>query len=87
MGGPCLLLELRQIVTHKVLMKGTLPRLVRWARRDSTRDICPALAALVRPVQNIFFPPHTSFTSFVPIAQRAGQAVVPVLSLKYVSLV
>jgi len=42
---------------------------------------CPALAALVRPVQNIFFPPHTSFTSFVPIAQRAGQAVVPGLSL------
>jgi hypothetical protein len=43
-----------------------------------TRDFYPALAALVGPVQNIFSPPDTThFTSFVPIAQQAGQAVVP----------
>ncbi len=36
---------------------------------------CPAFAALVSPVQ-IFFAPHY-FSSFVPIAQQARQAVVP----------
>jgi hypothetical protein len=42
-------------------MKGVLPWLVRWARRAGIRiiDFCPALAALVSPVQNIFRSPHT----------------------------
>jgi hypothetical protein len=36
------------------------PWLVRWAHCAGTRDFCPALAALVRSVQNIFFPhPYT----------------------------
>ncbi len=34
--------------------KGVLPWLVRWACRAGTRDFCPALAALVSTVQNIF---------------------------------
>jgi hypothetical protein len=55
-------------------MKGVLPWLVRWACRAGTRDFCPALAALVSPIQNIFT--VLCFNSFVPIAQQAGQAAV-----------
>jgi hypothetical protein len=42
--------------------------------RASIRDFCSALAALVGPVQNIFF-----FTGFIcrPYPQQARQAVVP----------
>jgi hypothetical protein len=37
-------------------MEGTLPWLVRWARHAGTRDIYPALAALVRPsTKYVFF--------------------------------
>jgi hypothetical protein len=42
-----------------------------------TRDFCPALAALIGPVKKIFLATTLYFTSFVPIAQQAGQAVVP----------
>jgi hypothetical protein len=48
--------------TQGVQMKGVLPWLVRWALRAGTRDFCPAL--------------HY-FKSFFPIAQHAGQAVMP----------
>ncbi len=41
-----------------------------------TRDFCSALAALVGPVQNIYFLNVHFFSSFVPIAQQAGQAAV-----------
>jgi hypothetical protein len=51
---------------------------------NSTRDFCPALAALVGPVQNIFFLTVHYFNSFVPITQQAGQAAV--LDRLYVSL-
>ncbi len=51
--------------------------MVRWPRRASTRDFWPALAALFGPVQIFFSSLDTVFTSFVPIAQQAGQAVVP----------
>jgi hypothetical protein len=61
-------------------MKWVLPWLDPWALGAGTRDFCPALATLVgrRPSTNIvfFFTVHY-FTSFVPIAQQAGQAVVP----------
>jgi hypothetical protein len=57
-------------------MKRVLPCLVRWAYRAGTRDLYPALAALVGPFQYIFFLALHSFSSFVPIAQKAGQAVV-----------
>ncbi len=62
--------------TQRVQMKGVLPWLVRWALRAGTRDFCPALAAHVRPVQNIFSSPVHYYNSFVPIAQQDGQAVV-----------
>jgi hypothetical protein len=57
-------------------MKGALTWLVRWACRGGSRVFCPALSALVCPVQNIFFLTVHYFNSFIPIAQQAGQAVV-----------
>ena len=57
-------------------MKGVLPWLVRWAGHAGTSDFSPALAALVGPVQNIFFLTVHYFNSFFPIAQQAAQAVV-----------
>jgi hypothetical protein len=62
--------------THGVQMKGVLPWLVSWALRAGTREFCPALVALVGPVQNIFFLTVHYFNSFVPIVQQTGQAVV-----------
>jgi hypothetical protein len=47
--------------TQSGQIKGVLPWLVCWACRAGTRDFCSALAALVGPVQNIFFSPHTLF--------------------------
>jgi hypothetical protein len=42
------------------------------------RDFCPALAALDGPVKKKISSPHgNNFSSFVPIAQQAGQAIVP----------
>jgi hypothetical protein len=38
------------------------------------RDFCSTLAVLVGPVQNIYFLNVHFFSSFVPIAQQAGQA-------------
>jgi hypothetical protein len=70
------MLKLRHMETQGEHIKGVLPWLVRCAHRASTRDFCPALAALVSSVQNIFSYGHY-FTSFVPVAQQAGQAVVP----------
>ncbi len=58
-------------------MKGVLRWLVRWVRLAGTRVFCPALAALVGPVQNILLLTVHYFTSFVPIVQQAVQAVVP----------
>jgi hypothetical protein len=57
-------------------MKWAFPCLVRWALLAGTGDFCPALAALVGPVQTIFFLTVHSLNSFVPIVQQAGQAVV-----------
>ncbi len=39
-------------------------------------DFCSALAALVGPVQNIFFLTLHYFHSFLPMVQQAGQAAV-----------
>jgi hypothetical protein len=50
---------------------GALPWLVR--RNASTIDFCPALAALVNPVQNIIFLTIYIFTLLVPTAQQPGQ--------------
>jgi hypothetical protein len=43
-------------------MRGVLPWLVRWARRSGIIELCPALAVLFSPVQNIFFLTAHSFT-------------------------
>jgi hypothetical protein len=49
-------------------MNGVFPWLVRWARHADTRDFYPALAALVSPVQNIFFLEVYNFNLCVLIA-------------------
>jgi hypothetical protein len=59
-----------QIRTQGVHLKGVLPRLDHWAHRVVTRDCCPALAALVRPVQNIF--PHCTLFLFIREGSRAA---------------
>ncbi len=74
--GPCWLLKLRQMGTQRVHMKGVLTLLVRWARRAGTIDFCPALAALVGPVQNIIFLTIHYFALFVPITQQTRKAVI-----------
>jgi hypothetical protein len=61
--------------THRVHVKVVHPWLVRRACRAGTKDFCPALAALVGPVQNFVFP-HPTLLHFIPIAQQVGQAVV-----------
>ncbi len=62
-------------------MKEVLPWLVRWARRAGARDLCPALAALVSPVQNVF-PRHTLLVHFIYPLRAAswagGRAASPV---------
>jgi hypothetical protein len=65
-------IELRQMGTQRVQMKGDLP----WACRAGTRDFLPAFAALVGPVQTFFSFTIHYFNSFIPIAQQAGHAVV-----------
>jgi hypothetical protein len=58
-------------------MKGVLAWVVCSARCAGTRDFFPTSVSLVGPVQNIFFLAVYYFSSFVPIDQQAGQAVVP----------
>ncbi len=73
--------------TQRVQMTGVLLCLVRWACYAGLRYFCSALAALEGLVQNIFFLTVHNFNSFVPITQKAGQAVVlGRLSFSYVSL-
>ncbi len=48
-----------------VHVQGVLFWMVRWARCAGPRDFCPALAAIVGPVKNVFFSEHY-FSSFVP---------------------
>jgi hypothetical protein len=57
-------------------MKGVLPWLIRWACHVSSRDLYPALAALVSQEQNIFFLSVHCFNFCVPIAQQPRQSVV-----------
>jgi hypothetical protein len=66
--------------THEAQMKGVLPWLARWACRADTRYFCPALAALVSPVPNIFFLTATQFHfiwSHRPATWAIGHAVLP----------
>jgi hypothetical protein len=62
--------------TQRVQMKGVLPWLVHLACCARKRDFCSALAALVGPIQNIFYLTVRYFNFFVSIAKQAGQAAV-----------
>jgi hypothetical protein len=57
-------------------MKVVILWLVCWSRRAGTGDFYPALAALVSPVQHIFFLAVHYFNLCVPIAQQPEQTVV-----------
>jgi hypothetical protein len=57
-------------------MKGVLPSLVIWARRDGTIEFFPALASVVSPVQNIIFPRHKLLNFISPQLPQSRQAVV-----------
>ncbi len=61
-------------------MKGVLPWLVRWLAMPVLENFCPALAALVGPVQNIF--PHRTLFHFIcphrPATWSGSQAASPV---------
>ncbi len=75
-SGLCWLLKLRQIGTQRVHLKQAHLWLVRCSRVCRYRRFCSALAALVG--QYIyFFPTVHYYTSFFPIVQQAGLAVVP----------
>jgi hypothetical protein len=63
--------------TQRVQMKGILLCLIPWDLCAGTRDFYPTLAALIATVKHIFSLIVHYFKSFVPIAQQAGQAVVP----------
>ena len=69
-------------------VNGVLPRLVRWGGFAGTRDFCPALGALVGPVQTFCFPHRTLlFQLLFPhrpaswTGSRAGSPVSLYLSL------
>jgi hypothetical protein len=62
-------------------MKGVLSWLVRWACRASDRDFCPALAALVGSVQNIFSPPYTILIHLSPLPRKLGRQLCWLASL------
>jgi hypothetical protein len=49
-------------------MKEVVPWLVRWARHAGTIDFCPALTAVVSPVQKLF-PRRTLFHFISPHRQ------------------
>jgi hypothetical protein len=62
--------------TQRGQIKVVLSWLVCRACSAGTRDFYSALAALVGPVQNIFFLTVHYFSSFAPIAHQAGQVAV-----------
>ncbi len=59
--------------TCGVQMKRVFPWLVGWARRASTWDFNPALAALISPVQNIFSSPCTISLYVSPSPSNLGR--------------
>jgi hypothetical protein len=58
-------------------MNGVRPWSFRWGRFVPVQKIFVLPWGLHKSVQNIFFLTGHFFTSFVSIAQQAGQAVVP----------
>jgi hypothetical protein len=73
--------------TQRVHLTEKFLGLVRWARQGGTRDFCPALAAIVSPVQNFFFLTGHFFSGLVPIAgtDRQSVRVTCLLTLSYSS--
>ncbi len=62
--------------TQRVEKNGVLHWLVSWACHAGTKDFCPAFAALVSPVQNIYFLTVHYINLCVLIAQQAGHEAV-----------
>jgi hypothetical protein len=58
--------------TQRVQMKGILPWLVRWALCARERDLCPALAALVGPVQIFISSPYSISIHLSPVPTELG---------------
>jgi hypothetical protein len=77
MGGLCWLLKLGKWGIKEYIWKGFFLGWFVGLVAPVQRDFCPVLAALVGPAQNIFLLTIPYLTSFLPIAQQAGQAVVP----------
>ncbi len=67
-GGPCWLVETGVNGDSNNTNERVVYWLVRWACHAGTRDFCHALAALVGPLQNIFFLTVDYLNSFVLIA-------------------
>jgi hypothetical protein len=65
-GWPLLTVETEANGDSKSTNEQGLPWLVRCAHRAGTRDFCPALAALVAPVQKVFFLTRTLFQFICP---------------------
>jgi hypothetical protein len=81
-GDPCRLLKMRHMGTQGVLhMTGVLPWLVSLGSSCRCKRFLFCLGCSSRPRTKYLFPhriPTMYFISFVPIAQEAGQAEVPV---------
>ena len=83
-GWPLLTVE-TYVGTQRVHTKGVLPWFVRRARRAGTRDLYPALAALVSPVKKILFSsPYTVsiYVSPSPWAQSCRDACLWIFCLR-----
>ncbi len=65
-GGGLLTIKTEENEDSKSTNERVLPWLVHWACRAGTRDFCPASAALVSPVQNIFSSPCTTSIHLSP---------------------
>jgi hypothetical protein len=71
---------------HRVQIKEALPWFFRWALRAGTGDFCPALAALVGPVKNIFCLAVHYFNLFFPTAPASWAGSRAGSPFSYVSL-
>ncbi len=72
-GWPLLTVETGVNGDSKSTNEKVLPWLVCWACRAGTRDFCSAWAALVGPVQNIFFLTVHYFNCWSPSPSKLGR--------------
>ncbi len=75
--GPCWLLKLRWMGIKEYKWKGFFLGCLVGLVMPVQEIFCFAWAALVNLIKIFLFSPVHYFNSFVPIAQQAGQAVVP----------